>query len=106
VLGIWCFCFIDFNFYIMNPLLSDEFEDLFHAGVCFFWNFMIPFAVIIVLLGAFYLITSTGNPEQVKKGQKIIFIGTGGIIIVAMIIWAIAWLIEAVAPGANLPLTC
>ena len=37
-----------------------------------FWDIASPLAVIMVLVGAFQLITSSGNPEKVSKGRKTI----------------------------------
>lgn len=37
-----------------------------------FWDIASPLAVIMVLVGAFQLVTSSGNPEKVSKGKKTI----------------------------------
>jgi Type IV secretion system pilin len=37
-----------------------------------FWDIASPLAVIMVLVGAFQLITSSGSPEKVSKGRKTI----------------------------------
>lgn len=46
-----------------------------------FWDIATPLAVIMVLVGAFKLITSAGNPEKVSEGRKTILYAAVGLAI-------------------------
>ena len=46
-----------------------------------FWDIASPLAVIMVLVGAFQLITSSGNPEKVSKGRKTILWAAVGFVL-------------------------
>ena len=69
-------------FALQNPLRFETIQGLIIGIANFFIAFAIPLAVIILLFGAFYLITSAGNPEQVKKGKNIITYGLIGLFII------------------------
>lgn len=44
-----------------------------------FWDIATPLSVIMVLVGAFQLITSSGDPEKVSKGRKTIMYAAIGL---------------------------
>lgn len=46
-----------------------------------FWDVAAPLSVIMVLVGAFQLITSSGDPEKVSKGRKTILYAAVGLLI-------------------------
>ena len=57
---------------IRGHLRVFNFMDLLQLILCFFWNFAIPITIIMILFGAFYFLTSGGNPEKIGKGKSII----------------------------------
>ena len=46
-----------------------------------FWDIAAPLSVIMVLVGAFQLITSSGDPEKVSQGRKTILWAAVGLAI-------------------------
>jgi len=67
-----------------NPLTYDTFEELIDAIVTFIFTASLLLAPIMVLIGAFTLMTAAGNPAKVKTANNI-FIYTGvGLLIVFM----------------------
>jgi hypothetical protein len=46
-----------------------------------FWDIAAPLSVIMVLVGAFKLITSSGDPEKVSEGRKTILYAAVGLAI-------------------------
>jgi len=69
---------------IPNPLKYASFECLIDAIVSFIFTASLLLAPIMVLIGAFMLMTAGGNPAKVKTASNI-FIYTGvGLIIVFM----------------------
>ena len=46
-----------------------------------FWDIAVPLSVIMVLVGAFKLITSSGDPEKVSEGRKTILYAAVGLAI-------------------------
>jgi hypothetical protein len=46
-----------------------------------FWDVAVPLSVIMVLVGAFQLITSSGDPEKVSQGRKTILWAAVGLAI-------------------------
>jgi hypothetical protein len=42
------------------------------VGGFIFWDIAMPFSIIMVLVGAFQLMTSAGEPEKVSQGRKTI----------------------------------
>ncbi|MBU4351120.1 hypothetical protein L6250_01080 [Candidatus Parcubacteria bacterium] len=72
------------SFCIPNPLKYASFECLVDAIVSFLFTASLLLAPIMVLIGAFTLMTAAGNPAKVKTANNI-FIYTGiGLLIVFM----------------------
>lgn len=71
---------------IIDPIKTDRFMELVFSILCFFWTFTIPVAVILILVGAFFIMTSIGDPEKFKKGKIIIFLSLLGVLIVGITI--------------------
>ncbi|MBI2033615.1 MAG: hypothetical protein HYT13_00745 [Candidatus Liptonbacteria bacterium] len=44
----------------------------------------IPIVSIMVLIGAFQLLTSAGNPEKVQTGKKTLFWAVGGFLVIIL----------------------
>ena len=67
---------------LQNPLKFGTIEELILGIADFFIAFAIPLTVLIFLIGAFYLVTSVGDPEKVKKGKNIITYGLIGLFVI------------------------
>ena len=59
-----------------------------------FWDVAAPLSTIMVLVGAFQLITSAGNPEKVSQGRKTILYAAIGLAI-ALVAGGIVSLIKS-----------
>jgi len=71
-------------FCLPNPLKYDSFECLINAIVSFIFTASLLLAPIMILIGAFILMTAAGDPIKVKRANNV-FIYTGvGILIVFM----------------------
>jgi hypothetical protein len=58
---------------IPNPLNATSIEELIENIIDFITWTVIILAPLIALIGAFYILTSGGKPQQVDKGKKAIF---------------------------------
>jgi len=65
-----------------NPLNATSVEELIENIIDFITWFVIILAPLIALVGAFYIMTSAGNPQQVDKGKKAIFYAAIALIVV------------------------
>jgi hypothetical protein len=63
-----------------------------------FWDVAAPLSVIMVLVGAFQLITSAGDPEKVSQGKKTITYAAIGLAI-ALVAGGLATLIQNIVKG-------
>lgn len=67
---------------LCNPLNYDTFEELVESVANFIFVIALALAPLMIIIGAFYLITAGGDPGRVKTA-KMIFLYTGiGILIV------------------------
>ena len=64
-----------------------------------FWDIAAPLATIMVLVGAFQLITSSGDPEKVSQGKKTITYAAIGLV-VALIAGGIVSIIQSFVSGS------
>lgn len=67
-----------------NPLDYDTFEELIDAIVNFLFTIALVVAPVMVLIGAFTLMTAAGDPIKVKKANNIFIYTAIGLIIVMM----------------------
>ncbi len=91
-----------------NPLVGITFEELIDAITDFIFWVTIAIAPIMIIVAAFYFLTSGGNPEKVSKAKKIILftiigliiilLGKGIVAIIGQIIWG-----GQPPPGCNDP---
>jgi hypothetical protein len=65
-----------------------------------FWDIAAPLATIMVLVGAFQLITSSGDPEKVSQGRKTIMYAAIGLA-VALIAGGAVSLIQSFVSGSS-----
>lgn len=64
-----------------------------------FWDIAVPLSTIMILVGAFQLMTSAGNPEKVSKGRKTIMYAAIGFVL-ALIAGGIVNIIKSFIAGA------
>jgi hypothetical protein len=71
------------NITLADPLGGNESFTTISTAVAgfLFWDVAAPLATIMVLVGAFQLITSSGDPEKVSQGRKTILYATVGLIV-------------------------
>jgi len=65
-----------------------------------FWDIALPLCTIMVLVGAFQMMTSAGDPEKFSKGRKTILYAAIGFAI-ALIAGGVANLIKNVVSGGT-----
>lgn len=66
-----------------NPIgVTTSFESVAAAIIDFIFTIAIPITAIMVLVGAFQMITSGGNPEQFSKGKKTLLYAAIGFVVV------------------------
>ena len=57
---------------ITNPLKFDTLEQVLKAIADFLFTISIPISVIVIIVGAFQLLTAGGNEEKIRKGKRTI----------------------------------
>jgi len=67
---------------IPNPLKANSFAELITALVNFIFYLAIAIAPIIIIIAAFYLLTSAGDPAKVQTAKDIILYTVIGLIII------------------------
>jgi hypothetical protein len=81
-----------------NPLGSQTIAAVLQNVITFLQYIGAPIAVIMVLVGAFQMITSAGNPEQYGKGRETLIWAAVGFAIV-LLAGGIATLISNILNG-------
>ena len=61
---------VDGQIELENPLTYDTFEELVEHFTNFLFYIALALTPLMVVIGAFYILTAGGNPERVKTGQK------------------------------------
>jgi len=69
---------------IQNPLEHDTFEQLIGAIINILWVITLVVAPLMIIIGAYYLLTSEGNPENIKKGWDVIKYAIIGLIVIIL----------------------
>jgi len=62
----------DADIVIPNPIEHESFEELIGALTDFIFSIALSGVVLGVLVGAFFILTSAGEPKKWQKGQQII----------------------------------
>ena len=79
---------------------SESFTSISTAVAVFlFWDIALPLCTIMVLVGAFQLITSSGEPEKVSQGRKTILYAAVGFAI-ALVAGSITNIIKSFVTGS------
>lgn len=67
---------------IPNPLEYETFGELINAIIDFIFWVAIVIAPIVIIIAAFYFLTSAGDPEKVRTAKRIILFAFIGLIII------------------------
>ena len=67
---------------IENPLEAKTFEDLVNAIIHFIFIVAVALAPLMILIGAFYIMSAGGDPKRVETGKKIILYALIGFAII------------------------
>jgi hypothetical protein len=78
-----------------NPLTYAAFDELVTAIISFIFNIAGLVTPLMVLIGAFYLLTAAGDPKKVGTGKTIISYALIGLVII-MLARALIYMIESV----------
>jgi len=84
-----------------NPIEKNKIEEVIAAVVL--WLYAIAFALVpmMILIGAFYILTAAGDPEKINTGKKIILwtiVGLGIVILSTGVSELIKNLLETTTP--------
>lgn len=85
---------------ITNPLNTDSITDLLGAVSNFLFAISIPIATIMILWGAFLILTAAGRPAQIEKGKKAILWAVVGFGLVA-ISGGITFIVQDILSGGG-----
>ena len=88
------------NFSLPQTTKARSIEELLSAVAGFLLVIAIPIATIMIIVGAFQILTSGGNPEKVTTGKKTILYAAVGIAIIALFRVLMALLAQLL--GANI----
>jgi len=69
---------------IQNPLKSCSFEDLVNSIINFIFYVAVALAPLMIIIGAFYLLTSGGSEQKIKTGKDIMMYTVIGLTIVLL----------------------
>jgi len=67
-----------------NPLQYETFGELINAIIRFIFNIAIVVAPLMVIIGAFYILTAAGDPKKVGSGKNIILYTAIGLAIILL----------------------
>ena len=69
---------------LANPLKYWELEDILDAIAGFLFKLSIPLVVVVIIIGAFYLVTAGGSEDKIKKGKETIKWAIIGFVIILL----------------------
>lgn len=72
------------DFSLPRTTQAGSIEELLNGVAAFLLTIAIPIATIMIIVGAFQILTSAGNPEKVTTGKKTIIYAAVGIAIIAL----------------------
>jgi len=78
-----------------NPLVYDTFGELVDAMIRFIFNMAMFITPLMIIIGAFYLLTAAGDPKRVGTGKTIIIYTLIGLALI-LLARAIITMIEKV----------
>jgi hypothetical protein len=76
-----------------NPLQYDTLQEILSAVAGFLFTISIPIVTIMILIGAFQILTAAGNEERIRRGKRTITWAVVGFLVV-LIAGGVTQLIE------------
>ena len=67
---------------IPNPLQANTFKELIEDISNFLFNIALALAPIMIIIGAFYFVTSAGDPAKITTGKQVILYTLIGLLII------------------------
>ena len=68
----------------LNPTQTNTFKDAVDKVINLIFRAAIVIAPLMIVVGGFFIVTATGNAEQINKGKKIILWTIVGFVIVLL----------------------
>jgi len=81
---------------IDNPLSYNTLKELGNHIINFIFQISLAVAPLMIIIGGFYLVTASGDPEKIKTGKKIILYTLIGFLIILSAKGIVNLLTEAV----------
>ena len=78
-----------------NPLQYETFDELVTAIISFIFKIAVVVTPLMVMIGAFFLLTAAGDPKKVGTGKTIISYALIGLVII-LLARALIYMIERV----------
>jgi len=67
-----------------NPLEYETVEELIDKIISFIFYIAVVFAPLMIIIGAFYLLTAAGDPKKIGTGKNIIIYTLIGLVIIML----------------------
>lgn len=67
---------------ITNPIKYDTFAELIEGILDFIFRIALILTPLLIIIGAFYIITAVGDPEKIKTGKRVIIYTLIGFLII------------------------
>ena len=67
-----------------NPIQSNTFKDLINSILNFIWGIVLVATPVMIVIGGIIMVTSAGNPEQVKTGKNTIIWSLAGFALIIL----------------------
>jgi len=67
-----------------NPLEYETFDELVTAIISFIFTIAVVVTPLMIIIGAFYLLTAAGDPKRVETGKTIISYALIGLVVILL----------------------
>jgi len=95
ILTLLCLPLLTSAIEFQNPLEYGTFDELVTAIISFIFKIAVVVTPLMVMIGAFFLLTAAGDPKKVGTGKTIISYALIGLVII-MLARALIYMIERV----------
>jgi len=85
---------------LSNPLQFDTLEEVLKAIAGWLYTISLPIITIMILFGAFQILTAAGRPDQIAKGKKTITWAVIGAVVI-LIAGGISQIIASILSGGG-----
>lgn len=80
---------------IQNPLVADSFVELILIIINFLFYLSLPIASLIIVISAWNLLLSSGEPEKVKNSRNMIIYALVGVLVLYLSVAIVNLLVES-----------